>query len=61
MALYGYAPKRQDALIIHSGHYASHVIPYVNGKVVLDHTKRVSLGGFHSEELMTKSLSLRYP
>jgi len=33
----------------------------LNGKIDINLTRRISLGGYHSHDLLTKSLCLKYP
>ena len=39
-----------DALIINSGNYSSHIITILDGKMSLQHTKRIPIGGNHHTE-----------
>ena len=61
MAFYGQNHKQKHGLIVSSGYQTSHVIPILNSQVYIELTRRLSLGGLHSHELLSKSLSLRYP
>jgi len=44
-----------------SSHHVTHIVPILNGVVHVSNSKRISLGGSHHNELLTKSLNLRYP
>ncbi|ORX94082.1 actin-like ATPase domain-containing protein [Basidiobolus meristosporus CBS 931.73] len=48
-------------LIISSGNTASHVIPVVGGRGVLEHTKRINYGGVGATDYMLKLMQLKYP
>ncbi|KAI6656988.1 Actin-related protein 5 [Oopsacas minuta] len=50
----------QDCFIINSGTYSTHVIPILDGKMDLSHTKRINLGGTHTLKFMQKFLQLKY-
>ena len=50
-----------SGLVISSSHHVTQVVPIINGIVHTVNSKRISLGGSHHNELLTKSLSLRYP
>ncbi len=50
-----------DALIINSGNYTTHIISILDGKMSLPHTKRIQIGGNHHTESIQKSLTLKYP
>jgi actin-related protein 5 len=53
--------KFSNCLIISSSYQTTHVVPILNGRVNLDKTRRIGIGGFHGNELLTKSMNLRYP
>ncbi|CAG8744053.1 1970_t:CDS:10, partial [Acaulospora morrowiae] len=48
-------------IIISSGHTTTHVIPVVDGRGVLEQTKRISYGGLTSTDYMLKLMQLKYP
>jgi len=50
-----------DGLVIHSGHHSTHVVPIIDGKMSLKHSKRIPLGGHHHTEMVQRSLTLKYP
>ena len=54
-------PAPLSGLVISSSHQVSHVVPIIDGQVQVATSKRVSIGGYHHNELLTKSLNLRYP
>lgn len=53
--------KFSNCLIISTSYQNTHVVPIINGKINLDKTRRIGIGGFHGNELLTKSMNLRYP
>lgn len=55
-----FSPGGTSGLIISSSYQASHVIPIFDGQVSLENTKRLPIGGFHHNELLNKSLNLKY-
>jgi actin-related protein 5 len=44
--------KVDNALIINSSYSATHIIPIFGGKIDMEHTKRVPVGGFHHTDLL---------
>jgi actin-related protein 5 len=55
-----FSAAHSSGLIISSSYQASHVIPILNGSVHMEGTKRLSLGGSHHFELLSKTLTLKY-
>ena len=49
-----------DCFIVNSGAHSTHIIPILDGKVDLSHTKRINLGGSHTLNLMHRFLQLKY-
>lgn len=47
--------------MIQSGHTSSNIYVFLDGKWQAALTKRIPLGGSHHNELLSKSLSLKYP
>ena len=50
-----------NCLIISSSYQTTHIVPVLNGRIQIDKTRRIGVGSFHSLELLTKSLHLKYP
>jgi actin-related protein len=53
--------KDLNALIISSSYQTTHIVPMLNGRINYDKSRRISIGGFHVLDLLTKSMHLRYP
>lgn len=49
------------ALIISLGYHTCHVIPFLNGKQILDKIRRINVGGFHILTYMHRLMQLKYP
>ena len=49
-----------SGLIVASSNQTSHVIPVLDGSMLLESTKRLPLGGSHHFDLLNKSLNLKY-
>eukprot|EP00818_Percolomonas_sp_WS_P005375 CAMPEP_0117440060 /NCGR_PEP_ID=MMETSP0759-20121206/2882_1 /TAXON_ID=63605 /ORGANISM="Percolomonas cosmopolitus, Strain WS" /LENGTH=737 /DNA_ID=CAMNT_0005231787 /DNA_START=11 /DNA_END=2221 /DNA_ORIENTATION=+ len=49
------------ALIIRSGHHATHILPIVNQKLDTTNIKRLPLGGHHITEYSSKLIQNKYP
>jgi actin-related protein 5 len=49
------------AVLVSSGWQATHIVPLIDGRAVMDHAFRLDVGGFHAHELMTKTMQLKYP
>ncbi|KAG0244501.1 Nuclear actin-protein involved in chromatin remodeling [Mortierella sp. GBA43] len=61
-SLYANGPERsRDGIVVSAGHQFSHVIPVSNGKVHLEHVKRISYGGEPASEFMLKLMQMKYP
>jgi actin-related protein 5 len=58
---YNHHVKNKNGIILNSGFYSTFVIPYIDGKMDLENTKRISLGGFDSTDFMLRLLQLKYP
>lgn len=50
-----------DALVISSGHQATHIMPVVDGKFDARNCKRINVGGAHVIGYMQRLLQLKYP
>jgi actin-related protein 5 len=50
-----------SGLVISSSHNVTQVVPIFDGRVHVSNSKRISIGGSHHNELLSKSLNLRYP
>lgn len=53
--------RNSNGLIVSSSHQVTHVVPVLNNQWQLPISKRLNLGGYHHNDLLTKSLSLKYP
>lgn len=51
----------RNCLIISSSYQSTYITPILKGKVNIDKTRRISIGGFHNNDLLGKSLHLKYP
>ncbi|KAI9027581.1 putative chromatin remodeling complex subunit [Phycomyces nitens] len=51
----------EGGIVISAGHTATHVIPTLHGKGLLERTKRISYGGTQSTDYMLKLMQLKYP
>ena len=51
----------QDGLIINVGQSTTHLMPILNGKLKYESTTRISIGSSHSQELLRRSLTQRFP
>ncbi|KAF9364568.1 Nuclear actin-protein involved in chromatin remodeling [Mortierella sp. NVP85] len=61
-SLYANGPERsRDGIVVSAGHQFSHVIPVLDGKVHLEHVKRISYGGEPASEYMLKLMQMKYP
>lgn len=52
---------KRDAIVVSSGHHATHVLPVLDGAGVLEQSKRLNYGGSQATEFMLKSMQLKYP
>jgi len=50
-----------NCLLLSSSYQTTHVVPILNGNMVVDKSRRISIGGYHHLELLTKSIHLRFP
>jgi len=50
-----------NCLLLSSSYQTTSVIPILNGNMILDKSRRISIGGYHHLELLTKSIHLRFP
>ncbi|KAG0002630.1 Nuclear actin-protein involved in chromatin remodeling, partial [Modicella reniformis] len=61
-SLYANGPDRsRDGIVVSAGHQFTHVIPVSDGKVHLEHVKRISYGGEPASEYMLKLMQMKYP
>jgi len=51
----------KNGLIISSSYQVTHIVPILDKFHNLDKTRRISIGGFQANDLLTKSLHLKYP
>ncbi|CDK29671.1 unnamed protein product [Kuraishia capsulata CBS 1993] len=56
-----YENKGSSGLVISSGHDATHLIPVVSGKPLLNISKRIDWGGSQSVNYLAKYMPLKYP
>ncbi|KAI9270702.1 actin-related protein, ARP5 class [Phascolomyces articulosus] len=50
-----------SGIVISAGHNATHIIPTLHGKGLLERTKRISYGGTQATDYMLKLMQLKYP
>lgn len=50
----------QDGLVVSSGQGATHVVPMLNGRGILPHSRRINWGGAAATNLMLKLVQLKY-
>ncbi|CAO3597799.1 unnamed protein product [Absidia cylindrospora] len=60
-SFYANGGENDDGIIISSGHNSTHIIPALQGKGILENTKRISYGGTQSSDYMLKLMQLKYP
>lgn len=63
-AYHSYAKKGNplcDALIVSSGHQATHILPVLDGKFDARHCKRINVGGLHTIGYLQRLLQLKHP
>ncbi|ODV94205.1 hypothetical protein PACTADRAFT_44513 [Pachysolen tannophilus NRRL Y-2460] len=56
-----YANSGRDGLVIGTGHEATHIIPVLDGKGILNECKRIDWGGNSAVNYLQRSLNLKYP
>ncbi|KAJ8712337.1 hypothetical protein PYW07_005179 [Mythimna separata] len=49
------------ALIVNCGYHTIHIIPVIRGQVIVDHARRINLGGSEMISYLHKLLQLKYP
>eukprot|EP00158_Paraphelidium_tribonemae_P008026 Partr_v1_DN28439_c0_g1_i4_m41392 putative chromatin remodeling complex subunit (Arp5) len=62
--LFSYASKQpslEAGLIISVGHHSTHLVPVLNGHWIVEHTKRISVGGALANEFLISLLFQKYP
>ncbi|KAK5814911.1 chromatin remodeling complex subunit [Linnemannia elongata] len=61
-SLYANGPEQsKDGIVMSAGHHYTHMIPVSQGKVHLEHAKRISYGGDPASEYMLKLMQMKYP
>ncbi|KAH8265199.1 hypothetical protein KR038_000293 [Drosophila bunnanda] len=50
-----------DALIISFGYSTTHVIPVLEGKIQLEHVRRLNVGGYHIITYLFRLMQMKYP
>lgn len=53
--------RNTDSLVIGTGNELTHIIPVIQGKGIMNQTKRIDWGGDQCQNLILKLLSLKYP
>ncbi|KAH8291906.1 hypothetical protein KR054_002043 [Drosophila jambulina] len=53
--------KVADALIISFGYSTTHVIPVLEGKIQLEHVRRLNVGGYHIITYLFRLMQMKYP
>ncbi|KAH8381723.1 hypothetical protein KR093_011171 [Drosophila rubida] len=51
----------QDALILSFGYTTTHVIPVLDGRMQLEHVRRLNVGGFHIVNYLFRLMQMKYP
>ncbi|XP_060645156.1 actin-related protein 5 [Drosophila nasuta] len=51
----------QDALILSFGYSTTHVIPVLNGRMQIEHVRRLNVGGFHIINYLFRLMQMKYP
>ena len=59
--LNGCSEVARTGILIDSSHASTHIVPVIDQQWQLPLTKRISIGGHHHTELLTKSVALRFP
>lgn len=52
---------KENGIVISSGYNYTHVVPILNGKPVIDCSRRFNIGGYHHHDYLSKILPLKYP
>ncbi|KAI1317777.1 Nuclear actin-protein involved in chromatin remodeling [Mortierella claussenii] len=61
-SMYANGPGRSNnGIVVSAGHHFSHIIPVSEGRVHLQHAKRISYGGVAASEYMLKLMQMKYP
>ncbi|KAH8310562.1 hypothetical protein KR044_001970 [Drosophila immigrans] len=66
-ALYSWHQHQQqhkgvkDALILSFGYNSTHVIPVLDGRMQLEHVRRLNVGGFHIINYLFRLMQMKYP
>lgn len=50
-----------DGLIISFGYYTTHVMPLLDGKVVMQRARRLNVGGYHIITYLFRLMQMKYP
>ncbi|XP_030373567.1 actin-related protein 5 [Scaptodrosophila lebanonensis] len=53
--------KVADALIISFGYSTTHVIPVLDGKLQMQHVRRLNVGGYHIITFLFRLMQMKYP
>lgn len=53
--------KTENALVLSFGHHTTHIIPILNGRVDIENSKRISLGGNNITVYLQRLLQLKHP
>ncbi|KAH7980771.1 hypothetical protein HPB49_019095 [Dermacentor silvarum] len=53
--------KAENALVLSFGHHTTHIIPVLNGRVDIENSKRISLGGNNITAYLQRLLQLKHP
>ena len=59
--LNGCATPARNGIIVDSSHSTTHLIPVFDQQWQLPLSKRLQLGGYHHNDLLSRSLNLKYP
>lgn len=50
-----------NALIVDCGYQSTHVIPFINGRLMAENCRRINVGGLHLDSFLHRLLQLKYP
>lgn len=54
-------PESANALIVDCGYQSTHVIPFINGRLMAENCRRINVGGLHLDSFLHRLLQLKYP
>ncbi|KAL4218734.1 Actin-related protein 5 [Mactra antiquata] len=54
-------PATGNGMVIGCGYQTTHILPILNGKIDIQHCRRINIGGAHVDGFMQRLLQLKYP